>query len=142
MRLVVVAVGKLKERALREVADDYRERVGRYVRCDEVEVASAESLARALPKEALVVALEVDGEEVTSSGLARRVERWGSTGKGTVAFVVGGAEGIPRDVSTSAHTRLSLSKLTLPHRLARVLLYEQLYRAMTILRGEPYAREG
>jgi 23S rRNA (pseudouridine1915-N3)-methyltransferase len=87
------------------------------------------------------VALEVDGEAVTSTELSKRVERWSSTGKGVVAFVIGGAEGIPKDLSRSAVARLSLSKLTLPHRLARVLLLEQLYRALSILRGEPYARE-
>jgi 23S rRNA (pseudouridine1915-N3)-methyltransferase len=56
-------------------------------------------------------------------------------------FIVGGAEGIPASVSRNAHYRLSLSDMTLPHRLARVFLLEQLYRAFTILRGEPYARE-
>jgi 23S rRNA (pseudouridine1915-N3)-methyltransferase len=55
--------------------------------------------------------------------------------------VIGGAEGIPAALSERADARISLSKLTLPHRLARVLLYEQLYRSFTILRGEPYARE-
>jgi 23S rRNA (pseudouridine1915-N3)-methyltransferase len=73
--------------------------------------------------------------------LAKRVERWSSRGKGIVAFVIGGADGIPADLLSRADARLSLSTLTLPHRLARVVLAEQLYRAMTILRGEPYARE-
>ena len=59
-----------------------------------------------------------------------------------VAFLVGGAEGLPPELTRRAEARLSLSSLTLPHRLARVVLFEQLYRAMTILRGEPYAREG
>ncbi|HEX5100948.1 MAG TPA: 23S rRNA (pseudouridine(1915)-N(3))-methyltransferase RlmH, partial [Polyangiaceae bacterium] len=73
--------------------------------------------------------------------LAARLERWGRRGKGDVAFVLGGAEGIPKALLDGAHARLSLSSLTLPHRLARVLLFEQIYRAFTILRGEPYARE-
>ena len=58
-----------------------------------------------------------------------------------VAFIIGDADGIPKALSKSAHARISLSKLTLPHRLARVLLLEQLYRSLSILRGEPYARE-
>jgi 23S rRNA (pseudouridine1915-N3)-methyltransferase len=142
VKIVVVAVGKLKERELRVVADDYLGRIRRHVRCDEVEVKTDAALARALPGDATLVALEVDGAETSSEGLARQIERWGSQGKGVVAFVIGGAEGIPADVSQRAHARLSLSRLTLPHRLARVVLYEQIYRAMTILRGEPYAREG
>ncbi len=69
------------------------------------------------------------------------MERWTSRGKGSVAFVIGGAEGIPSELSKKADARLSLSRLTLPHRLARVVLLEQLYRSLSILRGEPYARE-
>ncbi len=141
MKLAVIAVGKIKEASLRGVADDYLTRLRHYARCDEIEVKKPEELAKALPKDAVVVALEVDGDAPTSRELATRVERWTTRGKGVVAFVIGGAEGIPGALSDSAHARLSLSKLTLPHRLARVLLYEQLYRSFTILRGEPYARE-
>jgi 23S rRNA (pseudouridine1915-N3)-methyltransferase len=104
-------------------------------------VKTAGELPRAIPPEAHVVALEPGGDALTSTELARRIERWGRTGKGIIVFVVGGADGIPSEVVARAHARLSLSSLTLPHRLARVLLVEQLYRAMTILRGEPYARE-
>jgi 23S rRNA (pseudouridine1915-N3)-methyltransferase len=141
MKLVVVAAGKLKEREVRAIADDYLLRIRRWVKCDEIEVKSARELAAAVPEGALLVALEVDGDALTSSELSRRVERWGSTGKGVVAFVIGGADGIPKALSQGAKARISLSKLTLPHRLARVLLLEQLYRSLSILRGEPYARE-
>ena len=141
MKFVILAAGKLKEREVRAIADDYLGRIRRYAKCDEIEVKSAGDLAAAVPKDALLVALEVDGEALTSTELSKRVERWSSTGKGVVAFVIGGAEGIPKELSRSAAARLSLSKLTLPHRLARVLLLEQLYRSLTILRGEPYARE-
>jgi 23S rRNA (pseudouridine1915-N3)-methyltransferase len=141
MRLVIIAAGKLKERELRVIADDYLGRIRRYVKCDEIEVKSAKELAPAVPAEALLVALEVEGDAVTSTELAKRVERWSSTGKGVVAFVIGDAAGIPKELSQNAVARLSLSKLTLPHRLARVLLLEQLYRSLSILRGEPYARE-
>jgi 23S rRNA (pseudouridine1915-N3)-methyltransferase len=141
MRLVVVAAGKLKEKEVRAIADDYLKRIRRYAKCDEIEVKSAKDLASAVPSGALVVAMEVEGDVVSSTELSKRVERWSSTGKGIVAFVIGGAEGIPKDLSKNASARLSLSKLTLPHRLARVLLLEQLYRSLSILRGEPYARE-
>ncbi|HVY27385.1 MAG TPA: 23S rRNA (pseudouridine(1915)-N(3))-methyltransferase RlmH [Polyangiaceae bacterium] len=141
MKLVIVAAGRLKEKEVRAIADDYLKRIRRYVKCDEIEVKSANDLAAAVPNGALLVALEVEGDTVTSTELSKRVERWGSTGKGVVAFIIGGAEGIPKDLSKSASARISLSKLTLPHRLARVLLLEQLYRSLSILRGEPYARE-
>ena len=90
------------------------------MKCDEIEVKSGKELAGALPSGALVVALEVEGDAVTSTELSKRVERWGSTGGGVVAFVIGGADGIPKELRSAA-ARLSLSKLTLPHRLARVL---------------------
>ena len=141
MRFYVVAAGRLKDKSLRAVADDYFGRVRRYARCDEIEVKDDRALAKAIPPDSLVVALEVDGESVTSTELSQRVARWTSRGKGAVTFVIGGAEGIPAELSRSADARLSLSRLTLPHRLARVLLAEQLYRALSILRGEPYARE-
>jgi len=90
---------------------------------------------------AFVVAMEVDGERLTSVELSQRLERWGARGKGLVAFLIGGAEGIPNALSARADLRLSLSSFTFPHRLARVMLLEQLYRSMTLQRGEPYARE-
>jgi len=141
LRIVVIAAGRLKERELRSVADDYLGRIRRYAKCDEVEVRSAKDLAAAVPEGATLVALEVEGEALSSTELSRRVERWGSTGKGIVAFIIGDADGIPKALSLAATARLSLSSLTLPHRLARILLLEQVYRSFSILRGEPYARE-
>ena len=141
MKLVIIAVGKLKDAETRALADDYMGRLRRYTASEEREVKAASELEGAIPKGALIVALEVHGDAVTSPELAKRVESWSSRGKGIVAFLIGGAEGIPKPLSAKADARLSLSKLTLPHRLARVFLAEQLYRAMTILRGEPYARE-
>jgi 23S rRNA (pseudouridine1915-N3)-methyltransferase len=141
VKLTVIAVGKIREKNLRAVADDYVGRVKHYARTSEVEVKTDAELARAVPRDATVIALDPGGDAVTSRELARRLESWGQRGKGELAFVIGGAEGIPAALLGAAHARLSLSSLTLPHRLARVLLFEQLYRAFTILRGEPYARE-
>jgi 23S rRNA (pseudouridine1915-N3)-methyltransferase len=141
VKLCVVAVGRIKQRELRAVADDYLGRIRRYVRLEEIEVTSDAALERALPGETTIVALDPGGDALTSTAFAKKVEVWGRRGKGNVAFVIGGAEGIPEALLRSAEARLSLSSLTLPHRLARVVLFEQIYRAFTILRGEPYARE-
>jgi len=144
VRIVIVAVGRVKERALRALVDEYLGRIRRYVGCDEIEIADeppaklALALARATAG-ATVIALEIDGRQLSSSLFARDLERRGSRGKGVVAFVIGGADGIPPAFSQSTPDRWSLSPLTFPHRLARLVLVEQLYRAMTILRGEPYA---
>jgi 23S rRNA (pseudouridine1915-N3)-methyltransferase len=141
MPIVVVAHGKLKDRGLRALVDDYLARIRRYTRVDEVEVKSDSALERALPAGATVIALEVGGAALTSSELAQKLGHWMSQGKGTLAFVIGGAEGLPAALSSGAAFQLSLSSLTLPHRLARLILVEQIYRAFTILKREPYARE-
>jgi 23S rRNA (pseudouridine1915-N3)-methyltransferase len=141
LKLTVVAVGKIKEPNVRSLANDYQARIQHYCRIDEIEVKDAGSIEKAIPEGALVVACEVFGKALTSEGFARQVERWGGQGKGAICLLIGGAEGLPDPISKKAAFQLSLSSMTLPHRLARVLLFEQLYRAFTILRGEPYARE-
>jgi 23S rRNA (pseudouridine1915-N3)-methyltransferase len=141
VRIVIVAEGKLKDRALRAAVDDYVGRVRRYARCEELEVRDGSALARAIPKDSVLVALEVQGDALSSRELAQRLEQWLSRGKGVVTFAIGGANGLPTELSRTATARLSLSAMTLPHRLARLILAEQIYRAFTILRGEPYARE-
>jgi 23S rRNA (pseudouridine1915-N3)-methyltransferase len=144
MRLRIVAVGKVKDRPLRAASDEYLDRLRRYVPCEEIEVPEgppprvAAAIARASAG-ASVVALEVGGRAMSSEAFAKALERLGSRGKGIVAFLIGGADGLPPEVSAAAEDRWSLSPLTFAHRLARLVLAEQLYRAMTILRGEPYA---
>lgn len=142
VKLVVLAQGKLKERALRELTDQYKQRLVRYASVEEIEVKDAAALERRLPQDACAVMLEVWGRTLSSTALAAQLEDWASGHRGQVCFVIGGAEGIPAELSRRADVHLSLSALTLPHRLVRLVLFEQLYRSMTILRGEPYAREG
>jgi len=146
VRIAVVAVGKVKERGIREAIDEYLARVARYVAVEEIELRDgppdevAAAVRRRVPAGARVVAMEVAGRALSSDGFARWLAGRGSEGKGVVAFVIGGAEGLPRAVVEEADEALSLSSMTLPHRLARLLLVEQIYRAFTILRGEPYAK--
>jgi 23S rRNA (pseudouridine1915-N3)-methyltransferase len=141
----VLAVGKIKERGLREVIDDYVSRIGRYAQVHEASLkdgSEAEVRARfekAIPERAKVVALEVDGKALTSEGLARLVGQVEDSTTPHLAFLIGGAYGLPRAVSDGAHIKLSLSAMILPHRIARLVLVEQVYRAFTILRGEPYS---
>ena len=85
------------------------------------------------------MALEVDGQAWSSERLARFVAERERQASVPVAFLVGGSYGLPPAVSKTAAVRLSLSAMTLPHRLARLVLFEQVYRAFTILRGEPYS---
>lgn len=139
MRWLVVAEGKLRQAPSRALCDDYLKRLQRYTRTEVIEVRGANRLGAAVPAGVRSVALTPDGSGWSSEDLARRLARWKLEGR-DVAFIVGGAEGLPRPLVDAAEARWSLSPLTLPHELARVLLLEQLYRAESILKGEPYHR--
>ena len=139
MKVRIVAVGRVKSGPEKDLVDEYMGRLKRYCACELVELKhnDGERMLREASG-ATLIALDAAGEAPDSRGFARLIERYASHGKGVIAFVIGGAEGLPTQVRQAAHATWSLSALTLPHRLARVVLAEQLYRAMTILRGEPY----
>ncbi len=138
MKIVVLAVGKLRDRHLATLIDDYVARARHHLPLEIVEVEDDAALARRWPEGGEVIALEVTGESWSTELLARQLERRMTRGTRTLTFVIGGADGIPAPLSARAGVRLSLSALTLPHRLARLILCEQIYRALTIIRGEPY----
>ena len=145
MKIAIVAVGKVKQLGLRAELDDYLKRIQRYTSCSEIELkdgSDAEVLARfekAIPPKSKRIALEVGGQTISSHGLADLVAHAERTAVPTLAFLIGGSYGLPKTLSASAQLQLSLSALTLPHRLARLVLAEQVYRAYTILRNEPYS---
>jgi 23S rRNA (pseudouridine1915-N3)-methyltransferase len=98
-------------------------------------------MEKALDPRGKTVALEIEGEAWSSRKLADFVGRCEGSSVPSITFLIGGAYGLPPELSRAAHVRLSLSAMTLPHRLARVVLVEQIYRAFTILRGEPYSHD-
>jgi 23S rRNA (pseudouridine1915-N3)-methyltransferase len=150
VELVLLSVGKLRP-SYREAVDDYLRRLGRYLKVREVEVREAsrapsadaqraeeaERLLAKRPAGSRLVALARQGAGWSSEELARRVERWRQEAR-PVVLAIGGSHGLAPDLVASAAERWSLGPLTLPHELARVVVAEQLYRASTILRGEPY----
>ncbi|HEU4682341.1 MAG TPA: 23S rRNA (pseudouridine(1915)-N(3))-methyltransferase RlmH [Gemmatimonadales bacterium] len=157
MEISVVAVGKLRP-YYREAVDDYARRLKRYARFSEHEVREASRaptmpaqlaeeagrLSSRIPQGANLVALTRDGAGWSSAYLARQLEQWLAASR-PLAFALGGSHGLDSSLLTRASARWSLGPLTLPHELARVVVVEQLYRAFTILRGEPYhkgARSG
>ena len=103
--------------------------------------ARAEEAARLLKRldpRGITIALDVKGDLWSSEDVAKRLEGWMNRGVKTVSFLLGGAHGLAPDLLARANARWSLGRITLPHELAMVVLWEQLYRAQTILRGEPY----
>ena len=139
MRYRVVAVGRVKDTGLRAACDDYRQRLERYAKIDEHEVKDDGRVLAAVPDGARLIALTRSGDQWTSGQLAEWTARWELDAR-DVTFAIGGAEALPAAVLEQAERHWSLSRLTFPHELARVIVYEQLYRAYTIRRGEPYHR--
>jgi 23S rRNA (pseudouridine1915-N3)-methyltransferase len=159
LRIVIAAIGRMKQGPERELVARYLERArqsGKPLALTGFEVVElAESRAssaatrkteeakalRATLPDGIVVALDEDGKTQTSEAFARQLGRWRDDGRPAVSFVIGGADGIDPDFFAEADLTLSFSPLTWPHQLVRIMLAEQLYRATTILSGHPYHRE-
>jgi 23S rRNA (pseudouridine1915-N3)-methyltransferase len=156
MRLHVAAVGRIRADAPeRPLIEDYASRFNRTARPlgmgplheHEVEprrgtgpAAEADALSRAIPQGATLVALDERGRTLASPEFADRLEGYRDRGTADLAFVIGGADGLLRDLRDGADLVVSFGPMVWPHMLARVMLFEQLYRAATILSGSPYHR--
>lgn len=140
MKILVRAVGKMRDRHLAAVCDEYVERVRHHLPIEVAEVEDDAGLVRGLPAGAEIVALEPGGVSWTTVEFTQYLEKRMVQGARAVVFLIGGADGLSAATVKQARLRLSLSPLTLPHRLARVLLCEQIYRAISVIRGEPYNR--
>lgn len=145
MRLAVVAAGKLRDAGLQALCDDYGKRIQPFSPLEVVEVRDAAGLrtrwTRAAGPAVVRVLLDERGEQLDTRGLARWLETWRADGARQVGFYIGDADGFTPDDRTGADRLLALSRLTLPHRLARLIVLEQLYRATTLLAGHPYHHE-
>ncbi len=155
MRVHLCVVGRLRPGPERALVDDYLQRFDRSgrplglgpVTVHEVEdrkgggmSAEARLLERALPRGALVCALDERGKTYDSPGFADQIARWRDAGRGDLAFLIGGADGLAPELRQRADARLSFGRMVWPHMLARIMLAEQLYRAASILAGAPYHR--
>jgi 23S rRNA (pseudouridine1915-N3)-methyltransferase len=150
MHFRFIWIGKTREANLRALIDDYQGRLERFVRCEVTELRDAATSAGSadegrrilghLQAGSVVVALEITGHQWDSHEIAAQVESWQLTGAKEVVFVIGGPTGLAPDVLARADHRWSLSRLTLTHEMARLLMVEQLYRAYTIMRGWPYQK--
>ena len=140
MKIVVLAVGKLRDKRVEALCEEYLDRVRRHLPVEILEVDDDAALARRLPSAGEIIALEAGGDAWTTSAFAAHVEQRMTRGTRQLTFLIGGADGLPAAAVAKANRRLSLSPLTLPHRLARLVLVEQIYRAVSIIRGEPYNR--
>jgi len=159
MRLIVTAVGRLKQGPERELAERYRKRAAesgraagwravevieiRESRAREVDKRMIEesiALANIIPAQAMKVVLDEHGETMDSASLARLLQRWRENGRPAAVFLIGGADGLAPSLQEQADLRLAFGTATWPHQLVRIMLLEQLYRAATLLTGHPYHR--
>ncbi|MDE2583960.1 MAG: 23S rRNA (pseudouridine(1915)-N(3))-methyltransferase RlmH [Betaproteobacteria bacterium] len=156
MKLAIIAVGHRLPDWVAEGCTEYVKRMPRELAVSVVEIkpeprgsktreqltaAEKARIRAALPAGTRIVALDERGEDLTTVKLAKRLEDWMGDGR-DVAFLIGGADGLDPELKDQAGCLLRLSSLTLPHAMARLILCEQLYRAVSVIRNHPYHREG
>jgi 23S rRNA (pseudouridine1915-N3)-methyltransferase len=152
MKLRFIWPGKTKDERLRSLIDDYVKRLSHFTRCEVVEVKESRTreaaavnnessrISEAIGNSTLAVLLDLTGRELSSQELAHQVQRWENDAVKEIAVVIGGPHGLSPQVQSRADIRWRLTRLTLTHEMARVLVVEQLYRAYAINRGLPYQK--
>lgn len=158
MDIKIIAVGKIKEKFYKEAIDEYLKRMQAYNKVEIIEVAdemAAETLSEKeleqvkekegerilgkISKEDYVVSLEILGKQMDSIEFAKFIENEMAEGFGrNLVFIIGGSNGLAKEVSQRSNKKLSFGKMTYPHQLMRVILTEQIYRAYRIINGHPY----
>ncbi|WP_130858908.1 23S rRNA (pseudouridine(1915)-N(3))-methyltransferase RlmH [Gracilibacillus phocaeensis] len=157
MKISIIAVGKLKEKYLKQGIEEYMKRLTAYAKVDIIELpdekapenmseAEQEAIKRKegerilskIPLDTYVISLEIKGDMISSETFAKKLENLMVHGKSKIAFVIGGSLGLSEEVQERSDYALSFSKMTFPHQLMRLVLVEQVYRGFRILKGEPY----
>ncbi len=140
MNLLLVTVGKLREPWAKLACDEYIKRLKPHFRLDVVEVREAAQIEKQLPPRYLVWMFDEQGELLSSPQLAAKLKEAQLSSAPGLCLLIGGPDGFPPSLRESIRMKISLSKMTFPYQIARVVVVEQLYRAVSILRNEPYHR--
>jgi 23S rRNA (pseudouridine1915-N3)-methyltransferase len=159
MRLILMSIGRLKQGPERELSDRYRERfddLGRKLGFRGLDIheipesrardgatrmtEEATAISAAIPAKSVLVALDERGDNIDSATFARHLSRWRDEQAANTIFIIGGADGLSPDLRRKAKLTLAFGSATWPHQMVRIMLLEQLYRAVTILAGHPYHR--
>lgn len=138
LNVKIVCVGTLREAYLRDAVKEYEKRLSAYCKLTTVELKDDDKLLSAVEGKSYKIALCVEGKQLSSPELATLVSDVSVKGMGALTLVIGGADGLPEEVKATCDYRLSFSKMTFPHQLMRVILLEQLYRALNINSGGKY----
>ena len=157
VKITVICVGKIKEKYFTGAIEEYTKRLSRYCKLDIVELPDektpdtatlaeeeqikkkeGERVLKVIPEHAYVIALAIEGKQLSSTELAQKIEKLGVDGESHLVFLIGGSLGMTDEVLKRADYLLSFSKMTFPHQLMRVVLLEQIYRSYRINCNEPY----
>lgn len=157
MRITIIGVGRLKEKYWQMAIDEYSKRLGKYIKLNIVEVSDekapenlsaaeadivkkneGERILKNIKDDVYVIALAINGKMLSSEELSEFMNERMVRGDGNIAFVIGGSLGLSDEVLSRADYKLSFSKMTFPHQMMRVVLLEQIYRAIKIMKNEPY----
>jgi 23S rRNA (pseudouridine1915-N3)-methyltransferase len=157
VNILIVTVGKLKEKYLKMGIDEYLKRLNAYAKVEVIEVADekapeelsesemiqvkqkeGERILAKISQDTYVIALAINGKMQSSEELAETLDKLATYGKSKIAFIIGGSLGLSDEVLKRSNEQLSFSKMTFPHQLMKLILVEQIYRAYRINRGEPY----
>lgn len=157
MKVSVIAVGKVKERFYRDAIDEFKKRLGRYIKLEMIEVPDektpdkaaeaielqikdkeGERILHYIKEDAYVIVLAIEGIQLDSVSLSNKLRELGVRGQSHIQFVIGGSLGLSKRVMERADYQLSFSPMTFPHQLMRVILLEQIYRGYRIMNNEPY----
>ncbi|MDD6265257.1 MAG: 23S rRNA (pseudouridine(1915)-N(3))-methyltransferase RlmH [Clostridia bacterium] len=139
INIICAGSGKVREEYLRNAVAEYEKRISAYARVKFIEADEDDaSILAAIPQRSYVFALCIGGEQLSSEAFASCLERVTLSGFSTVSFIIGGSNGFGKIIEEKADFRLSFSKMTFPHRLMRVILLEQIYRALSINHGGKY----
>ena len=157
LSLTIIAVGQPKEKYFREAADEYKKRLGGSGKVNEIEIKEektpdspsnaqieaalskeAERILEAIPKRSYVVTMCIEGKQMSSEEFSRILDNVSVQGKSSVCFIIGSSHGLSDKVKAVSDLKLSMSKMTFPHKLARIMLFEAIYRAGEISVGSKY----
>ncbi len=156
MNIKIIAVGKLKEKYSKEAIEEFKKRLSAYCSLSLVEIPAQEikddnmakkymelegqKILTAIKSDAYVITLEIKSNQLSSEDFAKKIKDLSNEGHNEIVFVIGGANGLSKEVSERANYKLSFSKMTFTHQLIRIFLYEQIYRAFKIINNENYHR--
>lgn len=157
MNITIIAVGKLKERYIKEAVGEYSTRLLKYCRLEIIEVPDekapetlspaqellvkdkeGQGILKHIKEDSYVIALAIQGKQLSSEDFAALINDLGIRGRSNIAFIIGGSLGLSDEVLKRADYKLSFSLMTFPHQLIRVILLEQVYRGYRIITGAPY----